>query len=239
MSAGRPVTLVQFPRFFGVPNASPFCVKLELWLRLAGIDYTVEEKIMPTSAPKKKIPYIVENDAPMGDSNLIMEHLSRMRGVDLDQGLSDVERAQDRALWAMLDERLYWYIVFDRWLGEGWPQVERAFFGRMLPVVRPLMARFARRAVRRQLWEQGTGRHTEAEVSRMAHADIGTLATLVGEGPYIHGDTVRTIDAVAYAYAVNLTRIDLDTAMTRAARTHANLVAYVERITDTYFSDLA
>ncbi len=30
------ITLFQFPAAFNVPNASPYCLKLETWLRLAG-----------------------------------------------------------------------------------------------------------------------------------------------------------------------------------------------------------
>jgi glutathione S-transferase len=73
--SGNEITLVQFPRRLGVPNPSPFCVKLELWLKLAGIPYTVQYQVMPGKAPKKKIPYIVEGGRMMGDSTLIIEHL--------------------------------------------------------------------------------------------------------------------------------------------------------------------
>lgn len=29
------IKLFQFPRMFGIPNVSPFCCKLETWLRIA------------------------------------------------------------------------------------------------------------------------------------------------------------------------------------------------------------
>ncbi len=31
------IKLFKFPRRFGIPNLSPFCCKLETWLRIAGI----------------------------------------------------------------------------------------------------------------------------------------------------------------------------------------------------------
>ena len=31
------IKLFQFPPAFGLPNASPFCMKLETWLRMAGL----------------------------------------------------------------------------------------------------------------------------------------------------------------------------------------------------------
>lgn len=233
-----PITLVQFPRKLGVANASPFCLKLELWLKLAGIDYVVRDQMMPQSAPKKKIPYVVIDDKPMGDSTLIIEHLAKTRGIDLDDGLSDRERAYDQAVWAMCDERLYWYAVWDRWLGQGWPVISDTFFGGMPAPMRPVIKFFAQRAVGKQLWEQGTGRHTPDEILAMAKRDIAALAHIVGDGPYVHGDQIRSIDTAVYAFVVNMTEIELDTPFTEAARAHANLVTYARRITERYFPDL-
>lgn len=233
------ITLVQFPRNLGVPNPSPFCVKLELWLKLAGIPYTVVEETMPGRAPKKKIPYIIENGRQIGDSTLIIEHLAKTRQIDLDAGLSERERALDQAVWAMCDERLYWYCVHDRWLGAGWPVVKETFFGGIPSPVRPVITYFIQRSVRKQLWSQGTGRHTSAEILEMAKRDIAALADIVGDGPYVHGDQIRNVDTAVYAFAVNLTQVKLDTPFTEAARAHANLVAYARRITEKYFPELA
>lgn len=233
------ITLVQFPRKLGVANASPFCVKLEFWLKLAGIPYRVQEQVMPGKAPKKKIPYIIENGREIGDSTLIIEHLSKTRQVDLDAGLSARERAFDQAVWAMCDERLYWTCVHDRWLGAGWPVVSETFFGELPAPLRPVIKFFAQRAVRRQLWEQGTGRHSPDEIFEMAKRDIAALADIVGDGPYVHGDQIRSIDTVVYAFAVNLTEVKVDTPFTEAARAHPNLVAYARRITEKYFPEFA
>jgi len=233
------ITLVQFPRKLGVPNASPFCVKLELWLKIAGIAYTVENQMMPNKGPKKKIPYIIENGHAIGDSTLIIEHLSRTRNIDPDAGLSDRERAFDLAVSGMCDERLYWYGVWDRWLGAGWPVVSETFFGGMPGLVRPLIKIAVQRGIRKQLWAQGTGRHSADEILAMAKRDIAALAAIVGGGPYVHGDKIRSVDAAVYAYVVNMTLIELDTPMTEAARAHANLVAYARRITDEFFPEMS
>jgi glutathione S-transferase len=137
----------------------------------------------------------------------------------------------------MCDERLYWFCVYERWLGTGWPVVAETFFGGLPAPLRPVIKFFAQRAVRRQLWEQGTGRHTPDEIIGMAKRDIAALADIIGDGPYVHGDQIRSIDTVVYAFAVNLTEVELDTPVTEAARAHANLVAYARRITEEYFPD--
>ena len=75
--------------------------------------------------------------------------------------------------------------------------------------------------------------------SRLDDTTRAALTAIVGDGPYVHGDQIRSIDAVVYAYVVNLTEFRIDTPMTEAARAHANLVAYARRITETYFPELS
>ena len=142
---------------------------------------------MPFKAPKKKIPYVIIDGQEMGDSTLVIEHLAKTRGIDLDEGLSEKDKALDQAIWAMVDERTYWYGVYDRWLGAGWPVISEAFFGATPSLLRPVFRAFAARAVKKQLWEQGTGRHSADEILEMAKRDIAALAVIMGDGPYVQG----------------------------------------------------
>lgn len=52
MTAHPPIKLFQFPRMFGIPNVSPFCCKLEAWLRIAGIPYEVVDTPDPRKGPR-------------------------------------------------------------------------------------------------------------------------------------------------------------------------------------------
>jgi hypothetical protein len=51
------IKLFQFPRMLGVPNVSPFCCKLETWLRIAQLPYEVVETRDPRKGPKGKLPF--------------------------------------------------------------------------------------------------------------------------------------------------------------------------------------
>ena len=84
MTNGTSIRLFQFPRMFSIPNLSPFCCKLETWLRIAGIPYEVVDTLEPRKAPKGKLPFIEDAGLRMGDTSLIIEHLVRTRGVDPD-----------------------------------------------------------------------------------------------------------------------------------------------------------
>ena len=80
------IKLHQFPTDFGLPNFSPFCMKLEVFLKMADIDYEIVEVNNPAKGPKHKAPFIEDGDLSMGDSELIIAYLQKKHGIDLDQG---------------------------------------------------------------------------------------------------------------------------------------------------------
>jgi glutathione S-transferase len=61
------IRLFQFPRLFSIPNLSPFCSKLETWLRIAGIPYDVVDTPNPRKSPKGKLPFIEDAGLRIGD----------------------------------------------------------------------------------------------------------------------------------------------------------------------------
>jgi glutathione S-transferase len=87
-----PIKLFQFPRRFGIPNVSPFCCKLETWLRIARIPYEVVDTPDPRTGPKGKLPFIEDAGVRIADSSLIVDHLVRTRGVDPDARLDASQR---------------------------------------------------------------------------------------------------------------------------------------------------
>src|SRR6266536_5185281 len=93
MTAHPPIKLFQFPRIFGIPNVSPFCCKLETWLRIAGIPYEVVDTPDPRKGPKGKLPFIEDAGVRIADTSLIVDHLVMTRGVDPDARLDASQRA--------------------------------------------------------------------------------------------------------------------------------------------------
>jgi glutathione S-transferase len=70
------ITLHQFGPAFGLPNASPFCMKLETWLRMAGLPYRAPEMRLSAlgRAPKGKMPYIIDGDKTISDSTFVIDY---------------------------------------------------------------------------------------------------------------------------------------------------------------------
>jgi glutathione S-transferase len=101
------IKLYQFPPLWG-RNISPFTLKLEAWLRLAGLPYQVVPTRNPSKGPKGKLPFIEDDDGTvLGDSSLIIEHLMGTRGIDLDRELSPEQRAQAVSLQRLFEDHLY------------------------------------------------------------------------------------------------------------------------------------
>src|SRR4051812_5346275 len=127
------LTLFQPPtRPWKTPNLSPFCTKLECYLRMAEIPYKAAA-MQIGKAPKGKIPYVELPDGTrMGDSQLIIEHFERTLAADgklaLDDGLSSRDRAIGHLTRRALEEGYYFVTLFSRWkTDDGFAAVREEF----------------------------------------------------------------------------------------------------------------
>ena len=224
------VTLYTVPGAWGLPSISPFCVKLETWLRMAGVAYQVKGG-GPNKAPKGKIPFVEHDGKMLGDSQLILEHLTEVYGVKMDAALSPEARARAHVTRRMLEEGSYWALVHARWIAEpGWAHYKPVFLTILPPVIGSLIVHLIRRDVRGTLGAQGTGRHTAAEIEALGVADVNALATLLGEQPYFLGAEPTSVDATVYAFVASILGFPGEGAIRTAAAGHANLVAYRARM---------
>ncbi|MEJ2121872.1 MAG: glutathione S-transferase family protein [Alphaproteobacteria bacterium] len=222
----------------GVPNASPFCAKLETWLRMAEIPHRVVPVFDPRKGPKGKIPFAEIDGETIGDSEFIILTICERRGVDLDEGLSAEERGVALALTRMMEEHLYWVAVHARWLEPApFAVLKKVFFGRMPPGLRQLVPIVYERRVRRMLQGQGLGRHTPAEIYRKGRRDLQALSDVLGTKPFFMGETPRTVDATAYGLLTNIIDMELETPLKPIACGFPNLVDYTARMRAKYFAE--
>lgn len=187
------VVLHQVRRAKFAPSISPFPIKLETYLRMAGIPY--ENDFEAPMSPKGKTPWITLNGEDISDSQLCIEMLSRKFCKDLGAHLSDEERAVARAFQIMMEEHFYWPARLFRWVynkGVILPQiVEMPFIARMFV---PFYSKF----VNKQSVGQGMGRHTEAEVIEIGLKDLRSLSNYLGEKIYFTGDKATEVDCAIF-----------------------------------------
>ena len=225
-----PVTLVQFPRIWG-RNVSPFGLKLETWLQLADIPYRVRETTRLDKAPKGKLPYILDYGQAVADSSLAIEHLKDSRGIDPDAMLTDRERAEAVSLQRLFEDHLYFVLIYSRWFDEeAWPLVAEAFFGHLAAPVRLPIRNHFRRRIGRTLHLQGLGRHRPAEIYALGREDLTAVSAYLGERPFFMGDSLTTLDAVAYGFLANILMVPLETELKRIAQGLPNLRSWCEAI---------
>ena len=150
------------------PDPSPFVMKALVLLKLSGLPFTTKTGGLG-KAPKRKLPYLDDEGTLVADSTFIRLHLETRHGIDFDRGLSPEQKAQAWAFEKMCEDHLYWIIVRERWTkDDNFNAGPRMFFDSVPALVRPLIVAGVRRKVRGQLWGQGLGRHSEADVVALA-----------------------------------------------------------------------
>lgn len=232
------ITLFQFPAAFNVPNASPYCLKLETWLRLAGLEYQVKVVSDPRKAPKGKLPYVRIEGEAIGDSEIVIRTLGERYGVTLDAGLDARGKGWARAITRLCDEHLYYLMLYFRWFDEdSWRVLKPVFFGSLSFGVRDAVAWAMRRKVRATLRAQGLGVHGRDELLAFARDDLDALDGLLGQVPYYGGEHPCSADAAAYGILANLIEATLDTPLSHVARGYPRLVAYCERMRERVWSE--
>jgi hypothetical protein len=125
------ITLYQFPPAFGLPNASPFCLKLELYLRMAGLPYRNSYTLELHKAPKGKLPWIDDDGTAVADSGLIIDYLKHgSTAIRSMPGWMRRQRCTRLAIARLIEEHLYWTVLYDRWIApQGWAMTRAGFFG--------------------------------------------------------------------------------------------------------------
>jgi len=106
------IKLYKFKACWGLPDPSPFCVKVETYLRMVAVPYERVECATMFKAPKKKLPYLTDGGRTIPDSGFILDFLKATFGDTLDGRLSAEERARGHALRRTLEESLYWPMVY-------------------------------------------------------------------------------------------------------------------------------
>lgn len=229
------ITLYQFAPAFGLPNASPFCLKIETYLRMTDEPFAVKQA-NPQKAPKRKLPFIKDGSAVVSDSTHIVQHLKKTRGDKLDKDLSAADRALAHTIRRMVEEGLYFCLVYARWVdNEGFDAAKKELFAGMPALARAIVPAIAQRMVTKQARAQGTGRHAPEDVYAIAADDIAALAELLGEKPYFLGDSPTSLDATTYAFLAMLVWSPVPAGITTSMQKHPNLLAYCERMKARYY----
>jgi glutathione S-transferase len=232
------ITLYAFGPGFGLPDPSPFVMKAEVLLKIAGLPYQIDRKGF-SKAPKGKLPYIDDDGARIADSTFIRWHLEKKYRIDFDRGLTEEQRAIAWAFERTAEDHLYWALLDSRWMDDAnFDKGPRTFFQAAPAPIRPLIIAMVRRKVRQGLRAHGMGRHAPAEITALAARSIDAVAAYLGQKAFFMGGEPMGVDATIFSFVAGALCPAFETPIRNAAEGHDNLKRYVGRMTARYYPDL-
>ncbi|KAK2844167.1 hypothetical protein Q5P01_010826 [Channa striata] len=183
----------------GVPSLSPFCLKIETYLRMVDLPY--QNYFDGKLSPQGKMPWIEYNHEKASGSEFIVDFLEEKLGVNLNRNLTSQERAVSRAVSKMVEEHLYWTIAYCQWV-DNLEETQKllSMSGPLSDTLKWLLSHLNGGMVRREMYGHGIGRFSKEEVYALMEKDMRTLATLLGDKKYFMGSKISTLDATVFGH---------------------------------------
>lgn len=223
---------------FGLPDPSPFAMKGEMLLKLAGLDYSTEVGDV-RKAPKAKMPVLNDGDTAVPDTTFIRFYLEDNHDIDFDKGLSARDRGIAWAVEKMLEDSLYFAIMHERWaIDENFDRGPRTFFNTIPAPIRGLVVRMIRKQVKRDMWGHGIGRHSRSEICRLAGRILQSVSDVMGDKKYLMGSRPCGADAAVFSFVAGSLCTVFDSEILTHAQSHKNLVDYNQRMMAEFYPDL-
>ncbi|MEJ2042696.1 MAG: glutathione S-transferase family protein [Reinekea sp.] len=223
------ITLYQTAPAFGLLNASPFCMKLEAFLRWQNIPYTTTFAL-PDQGPSQQIPFIDYQGQKLGDSNAIIYQL--IEDMNLDTG-SQLDWSYGVAFQRVVEDHLYWIMVYFRWMDdEIWPALRETFFAIVPEPQREAIAEQAREYMKQKLHLQGISRLPEEMMKAAANADLKALSSHLSQQPFICGHEMSHFDLAVWAMLSQLISSSLVIQLTPLAQQYPVLQTYIDRVSE-------
>ena len=235
---------------FGDKSVSPFSIKVEAFLRMADIPYVTSRSTISSISrnKKRKLPTIITDKGELlVDSTFIISHLvnaepyaSVCQAKLCDGALTPSQTALAHCLKVMCEESLYFIIGYWRYIYEPgfrrYCEVNPTIQELGLNWLRKPAERYARRAIIKQLWAQGTGRHTQDEVEQLGNFCLDSIEAILGDSDdkFLFGHTPSSFDATLFAFLSAILEIELDCPLQDSARSRSKLVGYVQHINNEY-----
>ncbi len=226
--------MIEFYKFapqFGMRDASPFVLKLETYLRLAGIAYNTNLVMDPRKAPKGKLPYIMDDGKTIADSSLCITYLKDKYGDPLGEDLSAEQHAIGHAVKTMLEERTYWALVNHRWMEDKNALIIRdIWFGAIPAFMRGFVFGKIVKDMKKGMYAHGIGRHSHAEIYGFALQDLKAVEDILGNTPYLLGKTPSEYDASTYGLLANFIAKPFPSVMSEYIGNSKTLGGYIARV---------
>jgi glutathione S-transferase len=224
------LTLYSYPSLFGVADNNGYGLKVYAFLSLADVPFRHEHVFDASKAPRGQLPYIVDGNDTVGDSEAILSFVTQRYRLTIDAGLNPVQRTANILINRLLDD-LYWVMSYSRWQDERfWPAFRAALLREHPSLTEEGLAK-AKAFNHQRYYYQGIGRFDPDAAMARGIADLEALAVLLpSPGGYVHGEKPTGIDAAIYGFIANIYFSDIDTPLKQFVAAHENIVWHCRAI---------
>ncbi|KAI6217448.1 hypothetical protein M3Y99_01766400 [Aphelenchoides fujianensis] len=216
------VYLIQFPRAGSVPSISPFCLKLETWLRIAQIEYQNVDNQFKFTSRKKQVPFVELNGRQVADTNFIVSELSRIFDVDIDEHLSERDMADFRAYQSLVEDSLFLHHNL------SFLATEDGVIGHFEGFRKLIFRTYGIAKLKRSYKNKHRG-HSASEVEMITKKNLKALSIFLGSKPWTRRSSVHMC---MFFYAP--CNKDIHMYLESECR---NLVDYLRNVKDIYWPD--
>src|SRR5262244_1176836 len=223
------LTLYSYPTLFGVADNNGYGLKVFAFLKLAGVPFRHEHIFDAAKAPRSQLPYIVDGDDTVGDSETILAYVTQKYRLTIDAALKPAQRTMNILITRMLDD-LYWVMSYSRWKDELYWHAFRDALLREHPSLTEEGLAKAQEFNSKRYYYQGIGRYDPDAAMARGLADLSALATLIPERCYVHGETPTGIDAGIYGFVANIYFYEIETPLKKFVVAHDNMVRHCRAV---------
>lgn len=226
-----------FPSDWGLPTTGPFALKLLAWLDLNGIPYEQVFEIDSRKGPRGKSPWIELEGRRIGDSEVIIRHLSGSHGLPVEPEVQDASaRAAAHAFAIAFEEEFHQILEWELFVHPaGIAYIGGQVRSAAPPVVAGIVTRQVCRRFRRQLHARGIARHDPETIAAKGRADLDALAAWLVDRPFLAGPRPVLADLAVFGQVAPVLHWPMDTPMARHVRTLAPVRDWCGRIVDAAF----
>jgi glutathione S-transferase len=223
------LTLYSYPTLFDVADNNPFGLKVYAFLKLCGLAFRHEHIFDASKAPRSQLPYLIDGDTTVGDSDAIIGHLISRHALTIDGALTPGQRDTGLLLRRMLDD-LYWVMSYSRWKDDRfWPLFRDAIL-RAHPDVTADSLEAAREYNFKRYHFQGIGRYEPDAAYARGIDDLRVLANLLPASGFLFGARPSSADAGIYGFTANIYFYPIDTPLKEFLVSQSNLVLHCQSV---------
>jgi glutathione S-transferase len=223
------LTLFSYPGLFGVADNNPYGLKVFAFLRLCGLAFRHEHILDASAAPRGQLPYLSDDAENIGDSDTIVAHLIRTRGLTIDNEITRRQHTLGLLLRRTLDD-LYWVMSYSRWKDPRfWPLFRDALLREHPEISADALAAAQDYNFKRYHY-QGIGRFEPDGAYARGIADLDALSGIMAERDFIFGERPTSADAGLYGFVANIFYYDIETPLKAFVIGRPNLVRHCRAI---------